>query len=130
MVESIGRRIAFLRQKNGWTQQSLADRLAMSRVAISHIEMDLTIPSERSVTLMAGVFKLSPLDLVEGTTYPKAKSDRLPELTTTITELELYSFLLKNDVQWLDRLKDRSEKLCHLREVVNKWYPLIEAWHQ
>jgi len=130
MVESIGKRIAYLRQKNGWTQQSLADRLAMSRVAISHIEMDLTIPSERSITLMAGVFKLSPLDLVEGTTYPKAKSDRLPELTTTITELELYSFLLKNDVQWLDRLKDRSEKLYHLREVVNKWYPLIEAWHQ
>jgi transcriptional regulator with XRE-family HTH domain len=65
MVETIGKRIASLRQKNSWTQATLANRLAMSRVAISHIEMDLTIPSERSITMMAGLFKLSPLDLVE-----------------------------------------------------------------
>lgn len=85
MIESIGKRIAYLRQENGWTQQSLGDRLAMSRVAISHIEMDLSIPSERTITLMAGVFKLSPTDLVEGTTYPRAKAERLPELTTIYT---------------------------------------------
>ena len=106
MVDSIGKRIAFLRQKNGWTQQSLADRLAMSRVAISHMEMDLTIPSERSITLMAGIFKLSPIELVEGTTYPKAKMERLPEVTTTYTELEMNYALLKNDIEWLDRLDD------------------------
>jgi transcriptional regulator with XRE-family HTH domain len=76
MVETIGKRIAFLRQKNNWTQASLASRLAMSRVAISHIEMDLTIPNERSITLMAGLFKLTPLELVDGTTYPKAKAER------------------------------------------------------
>jgi len=40
MNESIRKRIARLHQGNGWTQQSLADRVAMSRVAISHIEMD------------------------------------------------------------------------------------------
>ena len=95
MLESIGKRLAFLRQKNGWTQQRLADRLAMSRVAISHMEMDLTIPSERSVTLMAGVFKISPAELVEGTTYPRAKAERLPEWTTIFTEIELYFALLK-----------------------------------
>jgi len=95
MLESIGKRLAFLRQKNGWTQQSLADRLAMSRVAISHIEMDLIIPSERSITLMAGVFKISPIELVEGTTYPRAKAERLPEWTTIFTEIELYFALLK-----------------------------------
>ena len=95
MLESIGKRLAFLRQKNGWTQQSLADRLAMSRVAISHIEMDLIIPSERSITLMAGVFKISPTELVEGTTYPRAKAERLPELTAIFTEIELYFALLK-----------------------------------
>ena len=99
MVDSIGKRIAFLRQKNGWTQQSLADRLAMSRVAISHIEMDLTIPSERSITLMAGVFKLSPIELADGTTYPVAKMERLPEVTTTYTELEMNYTLLKNDIK-------------------------------
>ena len=111
MIESIGKRVAYLRQKNGWTQQSMANRLAMSRVAISHIEMDLTIPSERSITLMAGVFKLSPIALVQGTSYPRAKAERLPELTTTITELELNYALLKNDLEWIDRLNDQGSSL-------------------
>jgi len=106
MVDSIGKRLAYLRQKNGWTQQSLANRLAMSRVAISHMEMDLTIPSERSITLMAGVFKMSPTELIEGTNYPRAKAERLPELTTIFTELELNFALFKNDIEWLDRLTD------------------------
>jgi transcriptional regulator with XRE-family HTH domain len=128
MVESIGKRIAYLRQKNGWTQQTLADRLAMSRVAISHIEMDLTIPSERSITLIAGVFKLSPSDLVEETTYPRAKAERLPELTAIYTEIELNYILLQNDMEWLDRLDDPAVKRVCLLKVLEKWYPRLEKW--
>jgi transcriptional regulator with XRE-family HTH domain len=128
MQESIGKRVAFLRQKNGWTQQSLADRLAMSRVAISHIEMDLTIPSERSITLMAGVFKLSPSELVEETTYPRAKLERLPELTTIFTQIELYLALLQNDTEWIDRLDDPSLKFKSIQVVLEKWFPLLEIW--
>ena len=128
MVESIGKRLASLRQKNGLTQQSLADRLAMSRVAVSHIEMDLTIPSERSITLMAGVYKLSPTDLVEGTSYPRAKAERLPFLTTIYTELELYLALLTNDIEWLERLDDSSIKQKWIQEVLDKWFPILEKW--
>ena len=126
MLESIGKRLAFLRQKNGWTQQSLANRLAMSRVAISHIEMDLIIPSERSITLMAGVFKISPIELVEGTTYPRAKAERLPEWTTIFTEIELYFALLKNDTEWIDRLDVSDMKLNTIRVVLDKWFLLLE----
>lgn len=128
MLESIGKRLAFLRQKNGWTQQSLADRLAMSRVAVSHIEMDLIIPSERSITLMAGVFKISPTELVEGTTYPRAKAERLPELTAIFTEIELYFALLKNDTEWIDRLDVPDMKLNTIRVVLSKWFLLLENW--
>ena len=110
MVESIGKRLAYLRQKHGWTQQSLAYRLALSRVAISHMEMDLTIPSERTVTLMAGVFKMSPVELVEGTSYPKAKAERLPISTMTYSKLELNYALLLNDTRWIDRLEDPKIK--------------------
>jgi transcriptional regulator with XRE-family HTH domain len=128
MVDSIGKRLAYLRQKNGWTQQSLANRLAMSRVAISHIEMDLSIPSERSITLMAGVFKISPIELVEGTAYPRAKAERLPEVTTTFTELELNFALLKNDIEWLARLEDSRINQNGIREVLDKWIPLLDDW--
>jgi transcriptional regulator with XRE-family HTH domain len=40
-LETIGRRLARLRQEQGWTQQTLAARLAISRVAVSHYEMKL-----------------------------------------------------------------------------------------
>jgi transcriptional regulator with XRE-family HTH domain len=129
MVESIGKRIAFLRQKNGWTQQSLANRLAMSRVAISHIEMDLSIPSERSITLMAGIFKLSPFELVEGTTYPRAKMERLPELTTIYTDLELQFGLLNNDTEWLSRMDNPAIKINCLQQLLDKWLPQLENWN-
>jgi transcriptional regulator with XRE-family HTH domain len=130
MIESIGKRVASLRQKNGWTQQSLANRLAMSRVAVSHIEMDLTIPSERSITLMAGIFKLSPHELVEGTTYPNAKSERLPELTGSFTEIELQLALLKNDLEWLNRLDNPHENAKLMQEILDKWLPRLDCWEE
>lgn len=131
MVESIGKRIALLRQKNGWTQASFASRLAMSRVAISHIEMDLSIPSERSITLMAGIFKLSPLELVEHTTYPKAKMERLPELNAIYTELELQYLLLLNDMEWLRKIDDTVTKNINLKQLLDKWLPWMDSWdHQ
>ncbi len=128
MDESIGKRIAFLRLNNGWTQQSLADRIALSRVAISHIEMDLTIPSERTITLLAGIFKLSPLQLVDGTTYPKAKAERLPEITAFYTVLEVNLALLHNDMNWLSELKETHLRHQFTLEIINKWLPLIEMW--
>jgi transcriptional regulator with XRE-family HTH domain len=126
MVESIGKRLAYLRQKHGWTQQSLAYRLAMSRVAISHMEMDLTLPSERTITLMAGVFKMSPIELVDATSYPKAKAERLPVSTMIYSEIELNYALLMNDTLWIDRLEDPDIKRTSTCEVVNKWLPLLE----
>jgi transcriptional regulator with XRE-family HTH domain len=130
MVETIGKRIAYLRQQHGWTQQSLADRLAMSRVAISHIEMDLTIPSERSITLMAGTFKLSPMELIQDTTYPRAKAERLPDVTNLYTELELQLELLRSDLEWLHRLDDSLQKRKYFHEVLEKWSPRLEEWNR
>ncbi|MCU0492932.1 MAG: helix-turn-helix domain-containing protein, partial [Chloroflexaceae bacterium] len=51
MTETFGARIARLRNARGWTQQELADHLAISRVAVSHIEAELSVPGERTVTL-------------------------------------------------------------------------------
>ena len=51
---SLGQRIAGLRGDRGWTQQQLADRLGISRVAVSHLETDLNTPGERTVALLAG----------------------------------------------------------------------------
>jgi len=121
LPEPIGKRIARLRNARGWTQQSLAYRLAASRVAISHIEMDLTVPSERTITLLAGLFKMTPYALVEGTTYPQARSERLPTLTCCYTALETGQACLENDLAWLDRLHGLPGWRGWATEVWNKW---------
>lgn len=119
--EAIGKRIARLRSERGWTQQALAARLAISRVAVSHIEMDLSLPSERTVTLLAGMFKLSPYALVDGTTYPQAKAERLPAVVCCYTELELEIALLQNDLIWLDAAGDHDGYIHQTDRVLEKW---------
>ena len=85
--ESLGRRVAKLRAELGWTQAQLAERIAVSRVALSHVESGLTVPSERTVTLLAGVFGCEPQDLVADSDYPVAKAERLPLVTARYTEV-------------------------------------------
>jgi transcriptional regulator with XRE-family HTH domain len=124
-LESLGRRIAKLRAELGWTQQELADRVAVSRVALSHLESGLSTPGERTVALLAGVFGMEAHDLVGGTTYPVAKADRLPLVVTRHTEVELQIRLLDRDLevalQYGDHevLRSWSERLAALRTVTH-----------
>jgi len=127
-LEPIGKRIARLRCQGGWTQQALAARLAISRVAVSHIEMDISVPSERTITLLAGVFKLSPHELVESTTYPLAKSERLPVTACCYTPLELDLALLDSDLAWLERLGSSPERRRLIDELRGKWSARLLAW--
>lgn len=100
---SLGRRIADLRAERNWTQQQLADRLGISRVAVSHLETDLNVAGERTVALLAGCFGMEPHDLVAGTTYPVAKADRLPAVVARWTEVEHQVAMLERDLWWVDR---------------------------
>lgn len=129
-LESIGRRIAQLRQELGWTQQALAARISISRVAVSHIEMDLSIPSERTITLLAGLFKRSPVDLVSGTTYPVAKAERLPEITPWYTRLELELALLEKDLEWLQFIDDGERQADVRQRCLAEWRSRLSAWSE
>jgi transcriptional regulator with XRE-family HTH domain len=99
----LGRRIARLRAARGWTQQQLADRLAISRVAVSHLESGLSDPGERTVALLAGLFRLEPHELVADTAYPSAKAERLPVVVARYTEVEHQLALMDADLVWLGR---------------------------
>lgn len=102
--EALGTRIARLRAARGWTQEQLAVRLAASRVAVSHFEAGLALPSERTVVLLAGLFKLEPHALVAGTSYPPAKAERLPAAACRYTEAEHQLALMRCDMAWAARL--------------------------
>lgn len=128
MPEMIGQRIARYRQQNEWTQEQLAERIAISRVAISHIEMGLSVPSERTITLLASVFKCNPLDLVKATSYTLAKAERLPLTVAWFTQREQQLALLMRDVAWLQRIADRREYERLSTEVVGEWIPQLTSW--
>jgi transcriptional regulator with XRE-family HTH domain len=115
-TESLGARIARLRAQHGWTQEQLALRLAASRVAVSHFEMGLALPSERTVVLLAGLFKLEPPELVAGTSYPAAKAERLPAAACRYTEAEHQLALLRRDLAWAARLGDDMR-----RQLAGEW---------
>ena len=127
MQENLGRRIADLRAKLGYTQQELAERLAVSRTAVSHLEAGMTVPGERTVVLLAGLFKMEPHELVAGTAYPGAKAERLPVVAARHTEVELLVALLDNDLAWLERTEGSFD-----RRVLDEWDSRLraaDAWH-
>lgn len=101
-TERLGDRIARLRVSRGDTQADLAARVAISRVALSNLESGRSVPGERTVTLLAGVFGVEPIELVDGTGYPASKAERLPLVTARHTELALQLALLERDLQWLE----------------------------
>jgi transcriptional regulator with XRE-family HTH domain len=101
-MEAFGRKMAKARLERGWTQQDLADRVGVSRVALSHIEAGMTWPNERTVTLLAGWFKVEPTELVAGTDYPAAKAERVPLVANRHTEVDLQLALLARDLAWAE----------------------------
>lgn len=119
MTEHLGRRIARLRAELRWTQQDLADRLAVSRVAVSHLESGMSDPSERTVTLLAGLFKLEPHELVADTSYPTAKAERLPAVACRYTEVELQLRLLDRDIECSVGLREWPAKLAALEALAH-----------
>jgi transcriptional regulator with XRE-family HTH domain len=121
-LENLGRRIADLRGKLGLTQQELADRLAVSRTAVSHLEAGMSVPGERTVVLLAGLFKTEPHELVAGTNYPLGKAERLPAVAARYTEVEMLVALLDNDLAWLERTGDD-----HRRPLLDEWQARLSS---
>ncbi|HEY3143220.1 MAG TPA: helix-turn-helix transcriptional regulator [Acidimicrobiales bacterium] len=110
--------MAKLRAELGWTQARLAERIGISRVALSHVESDVSVASERTVTLLAGVFGCEPYELVADTDYPRAKAERLPVVTARHTEVAHQLALLGALLDLVDRVPApvRDRLAAHLRE--------------
>lgn len=101
-ARTLAERIGVLRTRRGWTQQQLADRLGISRVAVSHVEAGMSSPDARTVALLAGVFGVEPYELVDGTDHPPAKVDRLPLVVARHTEVEHQIALMEADLAWVE----------------------------
>ncbi|MGH9211234.1 MAG: helix-turn-helix transcriptional regulator [Acidimicrobiales bacterium] len=120
MTESFGRRVAKLRAGLGWTQTQLAERIGVSRVGLSHVEASLSVPSERTVTLLAGVFALEPHELVADTDYPRPKAERLPVVANRYTEADHQMAILVAVLDVVDRVPE-PERCRLVRQVQAEW---------
>jgi len=112
--------VSKLRAELGWTQARLAERIGMSRVALSHVEANLSVPSERTVILLAGVFAREPHELTGGTDYPRAKAERLPVVAARYTETELQLAVLAAVLGVLQRVPQPGRGRL-LGEVCAEW---------
>ena len=89
----------------------------MSRAAPSHLEAGITVASERSVCLLAGVFDVEPHELVAGTDYPIVKAGRLPLFVARHSHADLVLAVLDNDSAWCARLEDQSVRT----KLIDDW---------
>lgn len=54
-LQTSGSRIRLLREAKGWSQETLASKVYVTQVAVSHWEQDARCPSRRSQLLLAEV---------------------------------------------------------------------------
>jgi transcriptional regulator with XRE-family HTH domain len=130
-LQLLGRRIAALRSEQAWTQQQLADRLAMSRTAVSHLEAGISQPSERTVILLAGLFNREPKELVDGTPYPAARAERLPEFVARYSVSDDQDRRLENDLRWVAALERSTDAVTRrvIRDTLESWLSTLQREH-
>jgi transcriptional regulator with XRE-family HTH domain len=124
LPEPLGRRIAAHRARLGLTQQELATRMALSRNAVSYIETGDSIPGERTIVLLAGLFGVEPHELVTGTDYPDAKVDRLPLVAARHTEVAARLLALEVELRWVTQLAAPAREVAF--EVVDRELHALE----
>lgn len=71
---SIGKNIKNLRTSNGFSQELLAEKIGVSRQAVSKWETDVTIPSTANLVKLADVFDVDLTTLTNDGTLDQEKS--------------------------------------------------------
>ena len=63
---TLGKRIQQLRAAAGWSQEQLAEQLAVTRQTVSKWERDLSTPDVNALLLLSELFEISLEDLLRG----------------------------------------------------------------
>ena len=126
MDERLGSRIGRLRVEHGYTQAELAERVGISRVAVSHLESSRTVASERTVALLAGIFACEPHQLVAATDYPPSKAERLPVVAARYTEVEHQLGVLDAELRLVGKLP-AAIAARERQRLADEWGPLLRG---
>ena len=63
---TLGQRLQTLRLAAGWSQEQMAERLAVTRQTVSKWERDLSVPDVASLALLSDLFEISLDELIRG----------------------------------------------------------------
>ena len=63
---TLGQRLQTLRLAVGWSQEQMAERLAVTRQTVSKWERDLSAPDVASLALLSDLFEISLDELIRG----------------------------------------------------------------
>ena len=63
---ALGQRVQMLRTAAGWSQEQLAEQLAVTRQTVSKWERDLSTPDADALLLLSDLFEISLDELVRG----------------------------------------------------------------
>lgn len=66
VYEKLATKIRKLRQKKGWSQEELAERVSLHRTYISHIECGKRQISVETMCQLAKGFNITPAELMDG----------------------------------------------------------------
>ncbi len=97
-METLGKRIRELRQKKGWPQQQLAEKVGVRQKQISSYERDINVPSGELLIALAEAFDVS-LDYL-------AKRSNGNTAQIAIADMDLL-----HKVQSIDRLPEEDRSL-------------------
>lgn len=109
-MNTIGKKIRYLRYQRGWSQDDVAKRIDISILALSKIEMGVTDISLSRLEQMAELFEMSIIELI---TLEEIKPD--PQ---QMIELEIANKrLMEHEAQIIDLQKKIIELFEELRRV-------------
>lgn len=103
-MNTIGKNIKTLRQKNNWSQSEVAKRLGISIPAFSKIETSITTINISRLNEIAAIFEVSTLDIM-------SKKGENPEMVN-FEEINLLNA----------KLKQREEEIIKLQKKVIDLY--------
>ncbi|MEB6549126.1 helix-turn-helix domain-containing protein [Heyndrickxia sporothermodurans] len=118
---TIGIRISALRKKKNLTQEELAQRVGISRAALSHYEKDRREPDFETLKKIADFFDVSSDYLISGKESDELINVAGKEIKLTPEEYEVFKELKKHPTAFHDIMSDPERKV---KQLIKMWEAL------
>ena len=83
-MNTIGKRISFVRKESGYTQERFADSLNLKRNTIATYELDRSVPSDRTISDICRIFNIEEDWLRHGLEPMRMEKSREEEIAELV----------------------------------------------